>query len=154
MTEYNDSSVRSSRRRFPVVLPERRLLRHVTWSLPPGQRMAQAIGVSVLSREDLADVQPFGFGLNRSTPLGFCILGEADLIADGRQLAGVGARIVGEVVLGLLQTDPDSFVVAQPRWATDVAGAVQRPRRLSNGRLPRLRGGRSAKPRSVAVPVR
>ena len=31
-------------------------------------------------------------------------------------LGPVGGRIVGEVVIGLLQTDPGSYLVQQPAW--------------------------------------
>ena len=42
----------------------------------------------------------FGIGLERSTPLWYYVLKEAEL-AGGQRLAGVGARIVGEVFIGL-----------------------------------------------------
>jgi hypothetical protein len=62
-----------------------------------------------------------------ATPLWFYILREADLMADGRHLVGVGARIAGQVILGLLQTDANSFVVAQPDLETDPSCAIQWP---------------------------
>ncbi|MBP2322217.1 hypothetical protein JOF56_002602 [Kibdelosporangium banguiense] len=37
-------------------------------------------------------------------------------LGDGISLAGIGARIVGEVFIGLLQLDPTSYLAAQPTW--------------------------------------
>ena len=37
-------------------------------------------------------------------------------MADGLHLGPVGGRIVAEVIIGLLQTDPASYVSAQPSW--------------------------------------
>jgi hypothetical protein len=34
----------------------------------------------------------------------------------GERLGPVGARIVGEVIIGLLQLDPNSYMWAHPRW--------------------------------------
>jgi hypothetical protein len=38
------------------------------------------------------------------------------VIEDGLRLGPVGGRIVAEVFLGLLQSDPASFVADQPSW--------------------------------------
>ena len=57
----------------------------------------------------------FAVGLERSTPLWYYVLKEAEL-AGGTRLAGVGARIVGEVFLGLLTLDEDSYFTENPRW--------------------------------------
>src|SRR5580765_5233149 len=40
----------------PVVLPQRNLLRQLTWGLPSGQAIASAMGVDQLSAADLADI--------------------------------------------------------------------------------------------------
>jgi hypothetical protein len=44
------------------------------------------------------------------------VLKEAELVEDGLRLGPVGGRIVAEVILGLLQLDPDSFLNATPPW--------------------------------------
>jgi hypothetical protein len=45
-----------------------------------------------------------------STPLWFYVLREGHVLGDGRRHLGpVGARIVGEVFLGLLSLDRDEF---------------------------------------------
>jgi hypothetical protein len=51
-----------------------------------------------------------------STPLFYYILKEAELREDGLRLGSVGARIVTEVFIGLLQLDPDSYLSVQSNW--------------------------------------
>ena len=43
-------------------------------------------------------------------------LKEAELVEQGLRLGPVGGRIVAEVLIGLLQSDPASYLVAQPGW--------------------------------------
>jgi hypothetical protein len=100
----------------PNVLPQRTLLRHITWSLPSGQSIARAMRAPVLSTADLQDIAAFGQNLDRSTPLFFYILREAHLMADGRTLGPVGGRIVGEVLIGLMQLNRNSYLRASPGW--------------------------------------
>jgi hypothetical protein len=99
----------------PTSLPQRNLLRHITWSIPSGQSIAQAMGIQPLWAERFPELQQFGHGLPSSTPLWYYILKEAEL-AGGRTLVGVGARIVGEVFIGLLQLDPTSYLRTNPTW--------------------------------------
>jgi hypothetical protein len=98
----------------PTSLPQRNLLRHLTWSIPSGQSIARAMGIRPLDSEQLKELAPFGVGLERSTPLWYYVLKEAEL-AGGQRLAGVGARIVGEVFIGLLAADSRSYF-HQSRW--------------------------------------
>jgi Animal haem peroxidase len=100
----------------PTALPQRNLLRHLTWQLPSGQSVARAIGVTPLAATDLQELAPLDVGFERSTPLWYYVLKEAEVIADGLHLGPVGGRIVAEVVIGLLQTDPGSYVATKPRW--------------------------------------
>jgi hypothetical protein len=104
----------------PTVLPQRNLLRHVTWSVPSGQAVAQALRIPILPPGHLRDLAKYDVGrnnvpLDRSTPLWFYILKEAE-VAGGQRLVGVGARVVAEVFIGLLQADPNSFLNKNPRW--------------------------------------
>lgn len=96
----------------PTVLPQRTLLRHVTWSLPSGQEVARALGAPVLSAADLSELSAYGLGLETSTPLWYYVLKEAELVASGHHLGPVGGRIVAEVILGLLELDRDSYLNA------------------------------------------
>jgi hypothetical protein len=99
----------------PTSLPQRNLLRHLTWSLPSGQDIARVMGIRPLAASQLSELATFRVGFERSTPLWYYILKEAEL-AGGLTLAGVGARIVTEVFLGLLSRDPNSFLARNPRW--------------------------------------
>ena len=99
----------------PTALPQRNLLRHLTWSIPSGQSIARAMNIRPLSPEQLSDLAQFGVGLDRNTPLWFYVLKEAELLTGGARLAGVGARIVAEVFLGLLAADTRSYL-HQSRW--------------------------------------
>jgi hypothetical protein len=100
----------------PTSLAQRNLLRHVTWSLPSGQAIARAMRAPILSSGDLGDVRALGANLERSTPLWFYILREAHVMAQGQTLGPVGGRIVGEVLLGLLQLNRNSYLRASPGW--------------------------------------
>jgi len=100
----------------PTVLAVRTLLRHVTWELPSGQSIARKFGVSALAPADLDELHRYGLGLERSTPLWYYVLKEAELVEDGLRLGPVGGRIVGEVIVGLLQSDPASYLAYDPSW--------------------------------------
>ena len=96
----------------PTSLAQRNLLRHLTWLLPSGQAIAQVMGVPALTPEQLADLAAVHQPFVRSTPLWFYVLREADVMGGGGQLGPVGGRIVAEVFVGLLRSDPDSYVHA------------------------------------------
>ena len=117
----------------PTVLPQRTLLRHLTWSLPSGQSVAAAMGVAPIGKHDLIELKPYGF--DRSTPLWYYALKEAQLSHDGLQLGPVAGRIVAEVLIGLLQTDTASYLVGESVVAADLRhrGDVQ------DDRLPQVR---------------
>jgi Animal haem peroxidase len=105
----------------PESLPQRNLLRQLTWSLPSGQNVARAMDVGKLTPDDLRDLKPYGF--DRSTPLWVYILREAELRADGLTLGKLGGRIVAEVLIGLLQSDQRSYLVQEPGWTPSVTAA-------------------------------
>ena len=100
----------------PTSLPQRNLLRGLTWSLPSGQAIAQAIGAPWLRSNDLSELTNYGAQFQKSTPLFYYVLKEAELLAGGLTLGPVGGRIVAEVFIGLLQTDPGSWVATQPAF--------------------------------------
>ena len=105
----------------PTSLPQRNLLRHLTWSLPSGQDIARAMDIPPLGPSQLRELAAFGVGFERSTPLWYYILKESEL-AGGTHLAGVGARIVAEVFLGLLAADPNAYPARNPRWRPTLPG--------------------------------
>ena len=100
----------------PTSLPQRNLLRQVTWSLPSGQRVAREMRVDPLDASELAELAGYGLGLERSTPLGYYVLKEARQRANGVTLGPVGGRIVGEVLVGLMQYDDESYLTQNPLW--------------------------------------
>lgn len=108
----------------PTALAQRNLLRHITWGLPSGQRLAGHMTVPVLSAADLDDLSGFGLGLDVSTPLWFYVLREAEVMEGGLHLGPVGGRIVAEVIIGLLQTDPDCFLQHDPTWRPTLPAAA------------------------------
>jgi Animal haem peroxidase len=100
----------------PQSLPQRNLLRQLTWGLPSGQRVAEALRVQGLRAGDFSELSGYGVGFERSTPLWYYVLKEAELIGGGQQLGPVGGRIVGEVIVGLLRSDRQSWLAAAPEW--------------------------------------
>jgi hypothetical protein len=100
----------------PIALPQRNLLRHLTWSIPSGQAIAAAAGLPALGAPSFSELRGYGVGLDASTPLWYYVLKEAELLEDGLRLGPVGALIVGEVFIGLLQLDPSSYLAANPAW--------------------------------------
>jgi Animal haem peroxidase len=100
----------------PTVLPQRNLLRQLTWSLPAGQAIAAAMGQDRLTPGDLADIGAIHAPFAASTPLWYYILAEARIAADGLTLGPVGGRIVTETLIGLLRADPASYLNLYPRF--------------------------------------
>jgi hypothetical protein len=100
----------------PTVLPQRNLLRQLTWSLPSGQAVAQAMGIPALTAADLSDIGSVYPPFATSTPLWYYILAEAKIAADGLNLGPVAARIVTETLIGLLRADPASYLSVYPRF--------------------------------------
>lgn len=95
-------------------LASRNLMRHVNFGLPSGQAVARVLGVPALTPAQLSELQPFG--MDRSTPLWFYILKEAELLENGLRMGPVGSRIVGEVFIGLLRADRSSYLAAGRNW--------------------------------------
>ncbi|MEV6367800.1 peroxidase family protein [Micromonospora musae] len=101
-------------------LAVRDLLRGESTGLPSGEAVAQLMGVTPLSPDELAQTWPHG------TPLWFYILKEAEHRGGGDRLGPVGGRIVAEVLIGLLRADPGSYLHREPDWVPELpaAGAV------------------------------
>ena len=79
-------------------------------SLPSGEWVARAMGEQPLDSEHTRG----------KTPLWFYILEEANAQQGGRRLGAVGGRIVAEVLLGLLDSDPLSYISVQPNWTPEL----------------------------------
>ncbi|HEY6424313.1 MAG TPA: peroxidase family protein [Pseudonocardiaceae bacterium] len=94
----------------PTALPQRTLLRHLTWSLPSGQRLAAATGSPVLGSDHFPELRQYGIGLEASTPLWYYTLREASVFNNGTHLGPVAGRIVAETIIGILQLDKSSYL--------------------------------------------
>jgi hypothetical protein len=108
----------------PTSLPQRNLLRHLTWSIPSGQAIAHAMREpGLFSPGDFPELQPLGVGFETNTPLWYYVLKEAEVVRDGIMLGPVGARIVGEVIIGLLQADSNGYFQRQPNFRPTLPSA-------------------------------
>jgi hypothetical protein len=99
----------------PTVLAQRNLLRHITWGLPSGQAIAREMRETPLPSSAFPELAEFGHGLAGSTPLWHYVNAEGELLESGERMGPVGGRIVAEVLIGLLQLDPKSFL-SERRW--------------------------------------
>jgi Animal haem peroxidase len=94
----------------------RNLKRGQVLGLPSGQDVAKAVKADhVFSGGELEAPEP--------TPLWFYILKESELTTRGKHLGPVGGRIVGEVLLGLLELDPRSWFSQDPTWKPTIAAS-------------------------------
>jgi Animal haem peroxidase len=81
--------------------------------LPSGEALARHLGETPLTREEIGVASTNWQG---ETPLWFYILREAAARTGGHRLGPVGARIVGDVLIGLLDRDPLSYRTVDPTW--------------------------------------
>jgi hypothetical protein len=104
--EVDDAAYRS--------LAGRDLQRGLATGLPSGETVAAALGETPLTPAEvgLADA-----GWTDETPLWFYVLREADVRAGGDRLGPVGARIVAEVLIGIVDADPGSYRAVAPDWS-------------------------------------
>ena len=77
--------------------------------------------VPALTAAQLPEMAPHG--LAESTPLWYYVLNEAEVMENGQRLGPVGAGIVGEVFVGLLQSDASSYLSQQPDWTPTLPSA-------------------------------
>lgn len=103
-------------------LASRNLMRHVNFGIPSGQAIAQKLGFPVLTPAQLSDLNRFG--MDRSTPLWYYILKEAEVMENGLRLGPVGGHIVGKVFANLLKADAQSYLAARPSWTPTLPSAT------------------------------
>jgi hypothetical protein len=89
-------------------LANRDLQRGQAVGLPSGEAVARRLGARQVGLTQ--------HGWTGETPLWFYILREAHVLEDGDRLGPVGGRIVGEVIVGLIDGDPESFRAVDPGW--------------------------------------
>jgi len=80
----------------------RNILRGIALGLPSGQAVAKRMGFAPLSGQEL--------------PLWAYVLKEARQSNQGKSLGPVGSRIVGEVMIGILASDPCGYLDVEPEW--------------------------------------
>jgi hypothetical protein len=111
-------------------LAERNLLRGKALGLPSGQAVARAMGMTndnvILTPDELklpknapspeGPPRDLAEAFSEDTPLWYYILKEAEVRCNGRKLGPVGGRIVAEVLIGLLNGDPSSYLRSEPTW--------------------------------------
>jgi len=100
-------------------LAVRDLLRGTATSLPSGEAIARQVGETPLTPDETGLA---GLGGRGETPLWYYILREAAVREDGERLGPVGALIVGEVLLGVLDGDPSSQRCAAQDWRPTLPG--------------------------------
>lgn len=81
--------------------------------LPSGEAVARHIGVSPLNAEQIGIAS---IGWYDETPLWYYILREAAVLEEGPRLGPVGARIVADVLVGLIDADRNSFRHGEDEW--------------------------------------
>jgi hypothetical protein len=94
-------------------LAVRDLQRGVATGLPSGEAIARLVGEEPLDPEQIGLGE---FGWSGETPLWYYLLKEAEVREDGERLGPLGSLIVGEVLLGIVDGDPESFRTVDPSW--------------------------------------
>jgi hypothetical protein len=104
-------------------LARRNLLRGYLLSIPTGQSVAEVLGATPLTPDELKAgnsgplnqvLEEQGF-LDR-TPLWYYILKEAQVRANGNSLGEVGSLIVCETIIGQLRLDSESYLNHKGGW--------------------------------------
>lgn len=122
---------------FERSLAVRNLLRAQSFLLPSGEQIARAMiaaGVEEVDEAMIEKVRELGSKLHlpKATPLWLYILAEGQIIGrmdmgaagnakfnKGEGLGPVGARLVAEVLIGLLELDTRSFLGSNRSWSPD-----------------------------------
>lgn len=117
-------------------LAQRNLLRGYLLSIPTGQAVAKALGVTPLTEAELRQNNSAAVtkaledgGFVKKTPLWYYVLKEAEVRANGNSLGELGSRIVAETILGLIVNDKSSYLNQRGGW--DPSEGVKLP----NGEL-------------------
>jgi hypothetical protein len=110
-------------------LARRNLQRGRALGLPSGQDVGRAIGQPPLTPAELFPeglhgvAQTTTTALERATPLWYYVLAEAAtqrLGGKGAHLGPVGSTIVAEVLMGILEADPQSYLSQAPGWTPEL----------------------------------
>jgi hypothetical protein len=102
-------------------LAARDLQRGQGTALPSGEAVARALGVEPLTSEQVGLTQ---HGWRAETPLWFYVLREAAVQQEGDRLGEVGGRIVGDVLVGIIDADPESYRAVDRSWRPTLPAAT------------------------------
>jgi hypothetical protein len=94
-------------------LANRDLQRGQAVGLASGEAVAREMGVEPLSPDQIGLAAS---GWEYETPLWLYVLKEADALENGDRLGPVGGPIVAEVLVGIIESDPESFRSVDPSW--------------------------------------
>ncbi|MFZ1880217.1 MAG: peroxidase family protein [Gaiellaceae bacterium] len=94
-------------------LAARDLARGPIAGLASGEAIARAMGITPLDAEAIGLAQ---LGWRYETPLWLYVLKEAEALCDGERLGPVAGRIVGEVLVGIIDNDRESFRALERDW--------------------------------------
>jgi hypothetical protein len=81
--------------------------------LPSGESVASLIGAEVLSEDELGFCRD---DWTWQTPLWIYVQREAASRHAGNRLGEVGGTIIAEVLIGVISTDPESYLALAPDW--------------------------------------
>jgi hypothetical protein len=102
-------------------LASRDLQRGRAIGLPSGEAVAAAIGAEPLTPDEVGLV---AHGWDGETPLWYYVLREADVGGDGDRLGPIGGRIVADVLIGIVQADPESYLAVDPVWTPTLGKGI------------------------------
>jgi hypothetical protein len=101
-------------------LAVRDLQRGQAYGLPSGEALSRALGIEALGAGEIG-LRELGWA--GETPLWYYLLKEAEVRSDGDGLGPLGGRIVAEVLLGIIERDPESYRAVQPDWRPTLPAA-------------------------------
>ncbi len=135
MAEKLDTKMATDLLKLPFIkegeasLATRNLLRGQGFLLPSGENIAKAMGRSEAEIDTVSQAAQAVAGadidISTGTPLWFYLLTEAETVGRetkpdqfdlGEGLGPVGARIVAETLIGLIQVDPRSYISVNRNW--------------------------------------
>jgi Animal haem peroxidase len=91
--------------------------------LPSGEALSRHLGVEPLGPEE---VGLGAAGWRLETPLWFYLLKEAEHRGGGERLGPVGGLVVGEVLVGIVDADAESYRALDPGWRPTLPAATGR----------------------------
>jgi len=101
-------------------LATRDLQRGQSYGLPSGEALARHLGAEPLSADEVGLA---AHGWEGETPLWYYLLREAAARGGGDRLGPIGGRIVAEVLLGIIDHDPESYRAVERDWQPTLPAA-------------------------------